>query len=160
MFCDGCGATIRPDQAFCSSCGKQITGSLAMMPQRFGRVQEHLNLLGILWLAFSAFNSIGGILILLANALFFRQTNMPPFLHPLFTGIGWFVISKSAVGLAAGFGLFQRELWARTLALILAFIALFTNIPFGTALGVYTMWVLLPRESEQEYGALAAARAA
>jgi len=160
MFCDGCGATIRPGQAFCSSCGRQISGSLAMMPQRRGRVQEHLNLLGILWLAFSAFNAIGGVLILLANALFLPHMNMPPFLHPLLSVIGWFVILKSAVGSAAGFGLIQRELWARTLALILGFVALFTNIPFGTALGVYTMWVLLPRESEQEYSALAAAKAA
>jgi hypothetical protein len=34
------------------------------------------------------------------------------------------------------------------------------NIPFGTALGVYTMWVLLPGGSQQEYEALVAARAA
>jgi hypothetical protein len=40
-----------------------------------------------------------------------------------------------------------------------AFLALF-NIPFGTAFGVYTMWVLLPSESEREYEALAEARAA
>jgi hypothetical protein len=37
---------------------------------------------------------------------------------------------------------------------------MFTNIPFGTALGVYTMWVLLPADSEQEYETLAEARAA
>lgn len=160
MFCDGCGGPIQPGQGFCSSCGKRIAGSLAVMPQRRGRVQEHLNLLAILWLAFSAFNAVGGVLILVANAIFMRRMNMPGFLHPIFTGIGWFVLLKSAAGVAAGFGLMQRELWARTLTLILGFIALFTSIPFGTALGVYTMWVLLPRESEQEYEALAVARAA
>jgi zinc-ribbon domain len=160
MFCDRCGAPIQPSQEFCSSCGKHIAASLAVMPQRRGRVQEHLNLLGILWLAFSAFNAIGGVLILSANALFFYRANMPPFFHPLFTGIGWFVLLKAGVGLAAGFGLMQHEVWARTLALILGFIVLFTNIPFGTALGVYTMWILLPGESKQEYEALASARAA
>jgi hypothetical protein len=25
------------------------------------------------------------------------------------------------------------------------------NIPFGTAIGVYTMWVLLPGASQREY---------
>jgi hypothetical protein len=25
------------------------------------------------------------------------------------------------------------------------------DIPFGTALGIYTLWVLLPAESEAEY---------
>jgi hypothetical protein len=53
----------------------------------------------------------------------------------------------------------QREPWARVLALVLGFIALF-NIPFGTAIGVYTLWVLLPAQSQQEYEALAAGRAA
>jgi hypothetical protein len=37
---------------------------------------------------------------------------------------------------------------------------MFINIPLGTAVGVYTMWVLLPRESEEEYDALVVARAA
>jgi hypothetical protein len=25
------------------------------------------------------------------------------------------------------------------------------DIPFGTAIGIYSLWVLLPAESEQEY---------
>ena len=25
------------------------------------------------------------------------------------------------------------------------------DIPFGTALGIYTLWVLIPEESEREY---------
>jgi hypothetical protein len=160
MYCDGCGAQVQSGQAFCSHCGKRVLGAVAQMPQRRGRVQEHLNLLGILWLAYSAFNAVGGVLVLLAYKLFLYRLNVPPFVQPLLAGIGWLVVLKAAVGLAAGFGLMQRESWARVLTLILAFIALFTNIPFGTALGVYTMWVLLPRESEQEYDTLVAARAA
>ncbi len=41
--------------------------------------------------------------------------------------------------------------------LVLGFISLF-NIRFGTAVGVYTLWVLLPAQSQQEYEALAASR--
>jgi len=47
--------------------------------------------------------------------------------------------------------LLQREPWARTLAVILGFVSLFFNIPFGTALGIYTLWVLLPAESDVAY---------
>jgi hypothetical protein len=70
------------------------------------------------------------------------------------------LLAKAACGFIAGWGLLQREPWARVLVLVVAFVSLFTNIPFGTALGIYTMWVLLPAESEQEYEALAEARAA
>ena len=70
------------------------------------------------------------------------------------------VLAKAACGFIAGWGLLQHEPWARVVALVLAFISLFTNIPFGTALGIYTMWVLLPARSEQEYDALVQARAA
>jgi hypothetical protein len=62
------------------------------------------------------------------------------------------------LGFAAGWGLLHRESWARILALIAGFLALF-HPPFGTALGIYTLWVLLSAESEREY-AEQAARAA
>jgi len=34
---------------------------------------------------------------------------------------------------------------------VLAFPSLFCNVPFGTALGIYTLWVLLPAESDEAY---------
>ncbi|MGB8115571.1 MAG: hypothetical protein WCF22_17445 [Candidatus Sulfotelmatobacter sp.] len=117
--------------------------------------------MAILWLAFSAFNAVGGVLIIVANTIFVHgRVNAPPFLHSLLGALGAFILGKAAVGMAAAFGLMQHETWARTLVLILAFIALFTSIPFGTALGIYTLWVLLPRESEREYEAMVATRAA
>jgi hypothetical protein len=167
MFCDGCGVTVQPGQAFCSKCGKQIVGTIAPQPLP-GKVQRHVHLLAILWLAFSAFNTLGGLaLLILGNVLFphlHEMPDVPPdvptgFLTALFSAIGIILLTKAAFGFAAGWGLLQRETWARTLALILAFISLFTNIPLGTAMGVYTMWVLLPSASEQEYHALVAASA-
>jgi ABC-type spermidine/putrescine transport system permease subunit II len=62
----------------------------------------------------------------------------------------FFVLAKAVVGLIAGVGLLQRAPWARILALVLAFLSLI-NPPFGTALGIYTLWVLLPSASEEEY---------
>jgi hypothetical protein len=133
---------------------------------RPGRVQVHVHLLGIVWLAISAFNTIGGVvLFILANTLFARARHYGApespvaFLHPLLSVIAIFILAKAACGFIAGWGLLQREPWARILTLVLGFIALF-NVPFGTAVGVYTLWVLLPAQSEQEYQALATPRAA
>jgi hypothetical protein len=61
-----------------------------------------------------------------------------------------FYLAKAGVGLLAGWGLIERQPWARLLTLILGFLALL-DPPFGTALGVYTLWVLLPAEAEEEY---------
>jgi len=133
-----------------------------------GRVQQHAHLLGILWLAMSAFNAVGGLLLVILGTVLFphlhEMKDVPPdvpvgFLTALFTTLGIIVLAKAALGFLAGWGLTQREAWARVLALVLAFISLF-NIPFGTAIGVYTLWVLLPGQSQQEYDALVAARAA
>jgi len=167
MFCDGCGTAVQAGQPFCSNCGKQIIGPVAIAQPRPGRVQAHVHLLGILWLAFSAFNAVGGvILLILGNALFphLHEMGAPSdvpvgFLSALFNTLGIFVLAKAACGFIAGYGLTKYDAWARVVALVLAFISLF-NIPFGTAIGVYTMWVLLPGQSQQEYDALVAARAA
>src|SRR5207245_4332895 len=53
MFCDGCGATVQTGQAFCSRCGKHTIGPVTAIQPRPGRVQAHVHLLGILWLAIS-----------------------------------------------------------------------------------------------------------
>jgi hypothetical protein len=135
-----------------------------MMQPRPGRVQEHIHLLGILWLGLSSFNAIGGVaLYIVANTIFVPggpAGSAPAFLRPLLTTLAILLLGKAALGFLAGWGVMQREAWARVLLLVLAFVSLFTNIPFGTALGVYTMWVMLPSQSEQEYETLAAARAA
>jgi hypothetical protein len=169
MFCDGCGNAVQAGQAFCSKCGKQILGPVMVTRSAQGRVQSHTQLLGILWLAMSAFNAIAGVVLLILGTTLFphlrelagRDADQVPvgFLTALFTSLGVLILAKAAVGFLTGRGLMQYESWARVAALILAFLSLF-NIPFGTAIGVYTMWVLLPGNSQQEYDALAAAKAA
>ena len=164
MLCDGCGQAVQAGQAFCSRCGRQITGPEAVAQPRPGRVQSHIHLLAVLWYALSAFHALTGLfLLILGTALFPHlhemkgvSSDVPTgFLSALFSTLGIIILAKAACGFAAGWGLMERAPWARMLALVLAFIATFTNIPLGTALGVYTMWVLLPSESQREYQALA-----
>ncbi len=163
MFCDGCGASVQPGQGFCSKCGKQIVGPVAIMQSRGGRVQGNLHLLAIFWFAISAFNAVAAVaLYIIANTLLAPggSAGAPVFLRPLLSVVAIIVMGGAALGFFAGWGLMHREPWARVLVLVLAFLVLFINIPIGTAVGIYTMWVLLPGDSEREYESLAAARAA
>ncbi|HUO17401.1 MAG TPA: hypothetical protein VMX38_20640 [Verrucomicrobiae bacterium] len=164
MFCDGCGAAVQPGQAYCSKCGKQILGPVLASQPVANRVQEHLHLLAILWFAYAALIGLAGlVLFILGSTLFphLRQMNkIPPdvpieFLTMFFSMIGTLILAKAACGFIAGWGLMNHTAWARVLVLVLAFISLI-NVPFGTALGIYTMWVLLPGDSHREYEALAA----
>ena len=158
MFCDRCGATAPPDQRFCGRCGKEFAGAVAIAHPLPNRVQEHIHLLGILWLALSALNAVVGIVLcIVANTVFahLHEMGAPPetpagFLRSLFTTIGIAILAKAAAGFLAGWGLLQREPWARMLTIVLSFLALI-NIPLGTALGIYSLWVLLPTPSEREY---------
>jgi hypothetical protein len=55
----------------------------------------------------------------------------------------------------AGWGLYKLRPWGRTLAIVMAFLALI-HPPFGTALGIYTLIVLLPSAAGDEYRAMSA----
>jgi hypothetical protein len=163
MFCDGCGTAVQPGQAFCAKCGKQIIGPVAVAQPFPGRVQSHVHLVGVLWFALSAFHAIAGLILLILGTTLFphlREMNkVPPdvpvgFLTAFFSTLGILILALCACGFMAGWGLINRAPWARMVALVLAFIVLFIDIPLGTALGVYTMWVLLPSQSGQEYDAM------
>jgi hypothetical protein len=54
-------------------------------------------------------------------------------------------------------GLLTRQPWARVPAIVLGVISLI-EFPVGTAIGIYTLWALLPAASEREYREAAEAR--
>jgi hypothetical protein len=61
-----------------------------------------------------------------------------------------------AGGVCLGLGLMRRHPWARTAGIALGILALF-HVPIGTALGIYTLWVLLADENGEEYRYMARA---
>ena len=63
-----------------------------------------------------------------------------------------FLALTSLPGIIGGVGLLKWKGWARVLVIILAILDLF-NIPIGTALGIYTLWVLLKDETAQLFAA-------
>ena len=161
MFCDQCGTQLQTGQPSCTRCGKAV---LVPIAYRRNRVQEHVRLVGILWMAYSALVLLGAVALMIVAHTVFGETGLrsvpPPevshWLRPLLSFIAFLVMVKGVAGFAAGWGLLQREPWARAGALVVGFISLF-NVPIGTALGIYTLWVLLPTQSDDEYQALAKA---
>ncbi len=58
------------------------------------------------------------------------------------------VLALSVPALAAGIGLLNFRPWARILTIIISVLNL-PNIPIGTALGAYGLWVMLSAETER-----------
>ncbi|MGC2298609.1 MAG: hypothetical protein WA476_07390, partial [Acidobacteriaceae bacterium] len=70
-----------------------------------------------------------------------------PWLIPVITAV---LLVRAVLCVVTGIALLRRAPWARALALVTAFLTLIR--PFaGTALAIYTLWVLLPNASGQEY---------
>lgn len=160
MYCDRCGTEITQTQTFCSSCGKAVRAVPPAGAAR-GRVEGHVRLLSILWMAYSALRLLGGWFVSTFLAHFFEAFGrgflnppLPFFLPGLMRVVGVFVLAGGVLGLAAGWGLMERQPWARMLAIVIAFCTL-VPLGIGTALGIYTLWVLLPEESAREYQGIA-----
>ncbi|MFI5111122.1 MAG: hypothetical protein ACHP78_20055 [Terriglobales bacterium] len=60
-----------------------------------------------------------------------------------------FLVS-AALRFVAGWGLLKMQPWGRTFALVMGFLGLI-HFPFDTALGIYTLFVLLPDAAGDEY---------
>jgi hypothetical protein len=60
--------------------------------------------------------------------------------------IAGILVVLSIPGIIGGIGLLNRREWARILVLILSAVQLF-NFPIGTAIGVYSIWVLVQPET-------------
>src|SRR5882757_8614319 len=76
MFCDQCGSQLQPAQQSCTRCGKPVLGPVAY---RRNRVQEHVRLVGILWMAYSALTVVGGVaVIIVAQTIFGGALRMAP----------------------------------------------------------------------------------
>jgi len=57
------------------------------------------------------------------------------------------LLATSLPGVIVGIGLLRLRPWARVAGIVISIIALMM-IPFGTAVGVYGLWVLFSKETE------------
>ena len=62
-------------------------------------------------------------------------------------GLSIYLILMAAPMIATGIGLFRFQVWARWIGIALHGINML-NIPIGTGLGMYALWVLMSQETE------------
>jgi hypothetical protein len=175
MMCQACGAPMVEGVRFCARCGARAAfahaGYAAYPPavaMPLPRVQQNLQSLGILWCVFGAYRIVGGLLgmfFLHAMTLHSFAGNWPFHRHfgAFGPSAGWmgaflpliavYTVVTAGFALLAGYGLLTRKPWGRILALVAGVLALMKPL-LGTALGIYTLWVLAPTASASEYQAL------
>lgn len=158
MFCNQCGTQLQPHYNLCPRCGQPVA-SVAQPMRSCNRLQQHLRTLGILWIivgaifllpAFAAmtFGTAASMFIPFHNAV---AHTVAPFVVFLFGGT---LLILGIGGICVGRALMLHRPWARVVAIVLGVLALF-KFPLGTALGIYTLWVLLSSDAETQYQQMA-----
>lgn len=156
MFCSGCGLGLAPGQMACPRCGRPI--AMPAVPPvpgfqfELANYANKIKTLSIVWFLYGGFSLVLGFFgLAFADAVFAGHTRfwmhggpMPPFTFgPAMLHFLWiFIILRSGLALVAGWGLQIRAPWGRVVALVAAFLSLL-KFPFGTALGIWTLVMLL-----------------
>ena len=159
MFCNGCGSELQPGNNVCPKCGKVIGDPVSAVTR--SRLENHLSTLGTLWIVVGVFFLLPALGLFFASSVahfVIQDSVVARTLGPLLlTIVGGTILLIAVGGILVGLGLKDRKPWARVVAISLGVIALF-HPPFGTALGIYTLWVLMSDEGGIEYQRLSAAR--
>ena len=111
-------------------------------------MEKHVTVLGILYIAFSALGLLLAIIIFTAvvgGGIISGDSEAMAITGIVGPAIALLFVLLSAPGLIGGIYLLKHRPWARILVLVLGFINLI-EIPIGTALGIYTIWVLFKNE--------------
>jgi hypothetical protein len=118
----------------------------------------HVKVLGGIYIALSAiglcaalflalaFGTASGIVSAAADA--HESAVALPIIGLAGTALVVFLVAISLPGLIAGIGLLRFRPWARILGIVVAIVSL-VNIPIGTAVGVYGLWVLFNKDTER-----------
>jgi hypothetical protein len=159
MYCSGCGQALAPGQGFCVHCGRPAAATVPPIPGLQFQMESYagkVRALGILWLFYAALSMALGLAgLTFAHAFLFGHfgpwMNGPWARGPLppewlgstiMQFVWWFVVARTGLALAAGWGLLSRTQWGRVVAIVAAFFCIL-RFPFGTALGVWTLIMLL-----------------
>ncbi len=122
-------------------------------------MERHVRILAILHIALGALGILAGAAVMvffggLAGWIGLSGEVKPqdalvavPVLSLVGGAICLLLVLLSLPGIIAGVGLLKFRPWARVLTIVLSAIELL-NVPLGTALGVYGLWVLLSPVAE------------
>jgi hypothetical protein len=175
MVCPSCGNPVLTEVYFCPKCGAQVMPATPVTPPsaytlRVPRVRRNLQSLGVVWCLFGAYRIIEALVgIFVLRIVTLRNFGSEgwirdgwargghfygPWMSVLLPIIALAAITTSILAFLVGFALLTRKPWGRVLAIVLGALALF-KFPIGTALGIYTLWVLSPAQSGAEYDSIA-----
>lgn len=117
-------------------------------------MDKHVTLVGALQIGYSAL----GVLVAMATFMFIvgggllaglisgEEDIVIPITFFVGTAVSMWLLIISVPGIVGGIGVLRHQSWARYLILVLSVVELF-SIPFGTAVGVYSIWVLVQVET-------------
>lgn len=115
-------------------------------------MESHVKAVGIINIAFSILGILAAILIFTVLNIVAKIPDVDEeairILQIVAVAVPWFLIVISLPGIIGGIGLLKYQGWARILVLILSFLDLL-HFPFGTAVGIYSIWVLLNKKTEK-----------
>jgi hypothetical protein len=130
-----------------------------MNKQSYQSMEQHITLLGWLHIALNV------LLLFIAAFMFFIMISIgfasgdpeAVFVMPIVgTAVGGFMTVLALPGIITGIGLLKRKPWSRIAAAVLGILNL-TNVPLGTVVGVYTLWIMLQTEAADHFVAAKAA---
>lgn len=118
----------------------------------------HVKVLGAIYIALSALGICAALFLALAvgtasgivgaTADTHDAAVALPIIGVAGTALVVFLLVLSLPGLIAGIGLIKLRPWARILGIVVGIISLI-NIPIGTLVGIYALWVLFNKDTEQ-----------
>ncbi len=120
------------------------------------QIEQHVPILGTLHLLGGALFAVLGLFVFLFLSGIGLAVDDPDALSILTVvgvSVGVLLVVLGVPGIVAGYGLLSRRSWARGLAIAVGILNLF-NIPVGTAIGIYTLFVLLQTDDQGELLAL------
>ena len=159
MFCSGCGQALVQGQPVCSQCGRPVAPPVPPVPGLQFQLESYagkVRALSIVWFIYAAFSLLTGVAgLTFAHAFFFNHFGKWPhgpwtdgpfpqdWFGPAILHFIWFTLMvRACLALVAGWGLHERSQWGRIVAIVAAFLSLL-RFPVGTALGIWTLVVLL-----------------
>ena len=112
-------------------------------------MEKHVTLVGVLHIVYHSLGFVIGLVIFGILTTIGRLVGDPDaavILGIVGTAVGTFLIVLSVPGIIGGIALIKKRPWGRILAMVVGIIGI-VDIPLGTALGGYTLWVLMHDET-------------
>jgi O-antigen/teichoic acid export membrane protein len=114
------------------------------------KMKKHVTMVAAIQIGFSVLGLIGSMILFFALSFARSQVGDDEVarnvLKILIITLPVVIGVMSLLGLTGGIGLFSYQPWARYLVIVVAALGCL-NIPFGTAKGIYALWVLLQSET-------------